>query len=79
MSEELSKDQLIKLVADIMNANGTEGEIDSWLDIFMQSVPHPSASDLIFHPDRVSGISLEKELTPEEVVNIALQYKPILL
>jgi Colicin immunity protein / pyocin immunity protein len=79
MSESLSKNQLVKLVTDIMNANGTESEIDSWISTFKNSVPHPNASDLIFYPDQVSGIEPEQELTHEEVVNIALEYKPILL
>ena len=78
MNDNLSKNQLLKLVTDIINANGSESEIDSWISIFKNNVPHPNASDLIFYPDRVSGIEPGQELTPEEVVDIALAYKPIL-
>jgi hypothetical protein len=56
MNQSISKIKLIQLVTDIMNANGTESEIDSWLNTFMRNVPHPNSSDLIFYPDRLSGI-----------------------
>jgi Colicin immunity protein / pyocin immunity protein len=79
MSENLSKNQLLKLVTDIINANGTESEIDAWISTFKNNVPHPNASDLIFYPDQVSGIEPGQELTPDEIVDIALAYKPILL
>jgi Colicin immunity protein / pyocin immunity protein len=79
MCQRLSKNQLIKLVVNIMNANRTESEIDSWINIFKNHVHHPNAPDLISHPDRVTGIEQGKELTTEEIVDIALEYKPILL
>jgi Colicin immunity protein / pyocin immunity protein len=78
MSESLSKNQLVKLVTDIMNANGTESEIDSWISTFKNSVPHPNASDLIFYPDRVSGNELGQKLTPNKVINTALAYKVLI-
>jgi Colicin immunity protein / pyocin immunity protein len=77
MTQRLSKNQLIKLVIDIMNANGTESEIDSWINIFKNHVAHSNASDLIFHPDRVPGIEPAQEITPEEAATMALAYKPI--
>jgi Colicin immunity protein / pyocin immunity protein len=79
MSEKISKIQLIQLVTDIMNANGTEGEIDAWLDAFRQNVPHPHAIDLIFYSDRVAGVETGRELTPEEIVTIAVDYQPRLI
>jgi Colicin immunity protein / pyocin immunity protein len=73
-SYQLTKAELIKLVTDIMEANGTEAEIDAWLDLCRDNVPHPQAVDLIFYPDR---FNLSKELTPTEIVNIALAYQSI--
>jgi len=50
-------------------------------DIFDKNVPHPLGSNLFFYPEK-----LEKDYdiskynpTVEEVVDIALNYKPILL
>ncbi len=71
MNKNLSSSDLIQLVADIMNANVTEQEIEHWLNTFRQHVPHPQASDLIFYS--------EHELTPEEIVAIALAHKSIQL
>jgi Colicin immunity protein / pyocin immunity protein len=73
-SHQLTKAELIKLVTDIMEVNGTEAEIDAWLDIWRANVPHPHAVDLIFYPDR---LSISDELTPTAIVNIALAYQPI--
>ncbi len=79
MSQNLSKIQLIQLVTDIVNANGTESEIDYRLNAFRQNVPHPNPSDLIFYPDRIAGIEPGRELTPEEIATMALEYKPMLI
>jgi hypothetical protein len=70
MLNSLSRKELINLVQKIMNCEGTEQEIDKWLEIAQDSVPHPNLSDLIFYPDR--------ERTPEEIIEIALAYKPSL-
>jgi nucleoid DNA-binding protein len=43
MTQRLSKNQLMKLVVDIMNANGTKSEIDSWINIFKNHVAHSNA------------------------------------
>jgi hypothetical protein len=73
-SHKFTKAELIKLVTDIMETNGTEVEIDSWLDLWRANVPHPQAVDLIFYPDH---FNLSNELTPTEIVNIALAYQSI--
>jgi hypothetical protein len=71
-SYQLTKTELIKLVTDIMEVNGTEAEIDIWIDIWRANVPYPQAVDLIFYPDH---FNLSNELTPAEIVNIALAYQ----
>lgn len=69
--QQLSKEDLIELVGKIMNVEGSEEEIDRMIEILKQSVPHPEVSDLIFWN--------ENDLTPEQVVELALSYKPIQL
>jgi hypothetical protein len=71
MQEQLSRDQLVELVRRIMNAEGTEDEIDAWQDLLERNVLDPNVSDLIFYPDR--------EMTAEEIVERALNYKAIRL
>ncbi|GIO05697.1 hypothetical protein J31TS6_17250 [Brevibacillus reuszeri] len=69
--QQVSKEDLIELVGKIMNVEGSEEEIDRMIEILKQSVPHPEVSDLIFWN--------ENDLTPEQVVEQALSYKPIQL
>lgn len=67
-----SKEELISLVRSICVADfETEEEYEAALKDFVSCVPHPEAADLIFHHD--------PELTPEEIVEKALSYKPIIL
>lgn len=67
--QRLPKEALVDLVIKIMNAEGTEEELDQYMVLLKQNVPHPSVSDLIFY--------LDKELSPDEIVEIALSYKGI--
>jgi hypothetical protein len=63
--------ELIEIVKNIMEANGTEGEIDKMIDYVEKNVPHPEITDLIFWNER--------DLTAEEIVEEALNYKPLIL
>ncbi len=66
----MTREELINLVKEIMNVKGkTEEELVKLLEKFKKNVPHPAPSDLIYWDD----------LTPEEVVDKALNYKPIQL
>ena len=67
----LSKAELVRLVTKIMNTEGTEAEIDGYVEIVNREVPHPEWMALAFYDDR--------NLTPEQVVEEALAYKPIQL
>ena len=74
MSNSIQHRKLVELVRKIINVEGTEKEVDLWIDEFKKSVPHPMASDLIFWPQNY-GLGLGP--TPEEIVEKALSYKPI--
>ena len=65
----MTRDEMISLVKTIMNARGSENDIDGAIELLERNVPHPNVSDLIFYND----------LTPEEIVDRALSYKPIQL
>lgn len=70
MKKKLSKEELIKLVEEIIAVNyNTEEEGEVLCDLFDSHFLYPAASNLIFHHD--------PELTPEEIVEKALSYKPI--
>jgi hypothetical protein len=64
----MTQEELVELVKEIINVKGkTEEEIDDLIDILIKNVPHSEVTDLIYWTD----------LTPEEVVDKALSYKPI--
>lgn len=73
---DLSRDELIALVARIMRAEADEAEEDRLVALFDDSVAHPSATDLIFYPQKYFK---HDEPTPEEIVDAALAYRPIQL
>ncbi|ENB9402546.1 TPA: bacteriocin immunity protein [Bacillus paranthracis] len=67
MTQKLTKHEVLELVKKIYELNMTEEEVSEAVDIFEENVPYPGAGDLIFWDAR--------ELTPEEVVEIAWNYK----
>ena len=68
MNSTLSRGELIELVQRIMDADGTEAQLNEMIVVLERNVPHPSVSDLIFYP--------ETELSAEQVVDIATAYIP---
>lgn len=68
--QELAREELIELVKKIMDCDGTEEEIDNMILELEENVPHPEISDLIFWGE---------DKTAEQIVDIALNYKPIML
>ena len=71
---QMDREELIVLGHRIMNADAeTEEENDRLIDLFEANVPRPDASDLIFWPEEATG--RRRDLTPEEIVDIALSYE----
>ena len=67
MSKKLSKDELVEQVNKICNPKLSDEEVSEYIEILEDNVPHPAPSDLIFWN--------EEDLSPEEVVEIALAYE----
>ncbi|MGG4341899.1 bacteriocin immunity protein [Paenibacillus lautus] len=67
----LTKAQILDLVTKLYNGEGSEEEVGEWIDLLQRNLPHPDISNLIFWP--------EVDLIPEEIVEKALNYKPIIL
>lgn len=65
----MTREELIELVKKIAAVDGTEEEIGKMVELFEKNVPDPNASNYIFHTN----------LSPEEVVDKALAYRPIQL
>ncbi|OAX50913.1 hypothetical protein [Paenibacillus sp. AD87] len=62
---------LVERVRNLMNAEGTEDELDEMLTELEQEMPYAEISNLIFWDDR--------DLTPEQIVEEALAARPIIL
>ncbi|MGN7393432.1 bacteriocin immunity protein [Peribacillus frigoritolerans] len=67
MSKKLSKEELVELVNKICNPQLSDEEVSEYIEILEDNIPHPAPSDVIFWND--------EDLSPEEVVEIALAYK----
>ena len=65
----MTREELIALVDRIMKCQGSEKEIDEMIELLDQNVTDPEVTNYIFY----------EENTPEEVVDKALAYKPIIL
>jgi hypothetical protein len=66
----LERDALVALTQRIMDADGTEAEIDGMIELLERNVPHPAVTDLIFYPD-------EEDVTAEQIVERALAHRPV--
>lgn len=63
-----SRLELIRTVQRIIDADGSEEEIDDLINAFLAAVPHPRALDL-----------LGKHDDAETIVDAALSYEPLQL
>ena len=71
--------EIVRLILD--GAGESEAEADRLVDEFESLVPDPNASDLIFWPERHPLVKhlTDQQLTPERIVDLAYQYKPLAL
>lgn len=66
----MTRKELIQLVEEILDVEKySEEQIDDMLEVLHRNVPHPAVANLIYWDD----------LTPEEIIDKALDYKPIQL
>ena len=73
MSTDDERRELVRLVTYLMSGDGTQEEQDAAFKELDARVLHPRVSALIFWPSH-EGFD---ELTPDEVVDIVLAYRPI--
>jgi hypothetical protein len=71
LNDKLSKEQLIKLVEEIVNPHLSEEEIGEKIELLERNVTHPAPSDIIFWN--------KEELSSTAIVEQLLKYKPISL
>ncbi len=71
MADKLTREELIKLVERMCNGEGSDDEIGEWIEILERNVPDPNVSDLVYWNN--------EGLTPEQIIDRAMSYKPIIL
>lgn len=64
--------ELIELVKEIQSSSGTEEEVDNLVNTFIRNVQDPNALDYLYSKQY-------EDLTPEEIVDKVLNYKPFQL
>ncbi len=64
----MTREELIEIVRKVILADVTEEEQTQLLQQLDENVPHPDVMDLIYWPPD------NKDLTPEEIIDIALSY-----
>ena len=67
---KLSREEIVEIIKDILDVqNHSESEIDQLIEKLEDGVTDPEITDYIYY----------EELTPEEIADKALSYKPIYL
>ena len=66
----MTRGELVALVTRIVNADGSEEELDLMVGQLAASVSHPRVTDLIFY-------SSDPNVSAEAVVDEALSYQPL--
>lgn len=66
---ELSRNDFIKLIAEIISAEGGERHQDELLEAFIDLSEHPSGSDLIYYPEP------GEQATPEAIAEKVIQWR----
>jgi hypothetical protein len=78
----IERAEIICIAQHIIDAVGgtDEAELLYYMELFDAQVPLPHASDLVFHPPAsYAGMPSDWSPTAQEVVDLAMQYKPIAL
>ncbi|HAA15350.1 MAG TPA: hypothetical protein DCE41_28095 [Cytophagales bacterium] len=70
---DITKEELVEVVQRISNA---DENVHFYLELLDQNLPHPRISNLIYWPNE-EGLS--DDVTAEQIVEIAMQYKPMQL
>lgn len=78
----MTRMELINIRRKIVQAKGTESELDKLMQLFDQNIPHPKGSNLFFYPEdyNTRKNNIEKySPSVEEIVDKCLSYVPVRL
>ena len=73
---DVTYEEMLELITRIYDANGTEYEIDYWLNFLEVQLENNKLSDLIYYPDHYFNDGVDRnEMTPKEILDEALTNK----
>jgi hypothetical protein len=72
MSQQLSREEMLELVARIYRARGSGEDAQEDIELFRANCVHPSGIDIMFWPELVPELA-GRVPTVEEVVDLAMQ------
>ena len=78
----MTGEELIELGNKPTKSRETEEEKDKLYELFSNNAPHPSGANLFYYPENYNANKFDistYDPTVEEVVDLALSYKPIIL
>ncbi|MFJ2288313.1 hypothetical protein ACIOUF_18455 [Pseudomonas iridis] len=77
---DVTKQELVELARRVMEGDGAEHEVEFWLSMLAINIPNERISDLIFWPDEYfDEADYPQQLSPEQVIEIALKDKDVVL
>lgn len=71
MDKKLSKEEMLKIVEKLSNGEGDDIESSEWIEALERNTGCLDISDYIFWNN--------EDLTPEQILEKALSYKPIVI
>jgi len=77
---KMTREELIEIGKRILNAEGTESELDKLNEVFNQNVPYPDGVNLFYYPENYNARKdnlNHYNPTVESVVDKCLNYKAI--
>lgn len=74
---DISYDEMLEIITRICHFEGTEHEIDYWIDFLAIQLSNPHLSDLIYYPQQYFGDATAKsDMSPKEILDAAITNKP---
>ena len=71
-ADDLTRGEMIEIVTRAMPQNGRP-DWEFYLQLFLANSKHPGGTDLFFWPNLVPELPQDRDATPEEIADLALQ------
>lgn len=69
---DITRAELVELTRRVREADREEFETGFYLEMLVLNIPDPQVSDLIFYPGEYFGDDVDRDLSNEQVVDVAI-------